>query len=269
MCFNNYLESVVKNFSEPISIQAAYGRLLVHLSKVFISVDLSTLQMALICHGNAPKSVELDKSVEKDILAATSHQNLMYILNSCCNWLNIQLFEIMSHVCEFEVPIAVKICKRYKEVVFSKNLREALPYFVSKYELPGREEEKYITAVCVKAHKNPALITIKEFIEWDWKAKDIILKDILTKTPNVQHVKEGCLEVYFSISTHYDLDTYKMALYNRHELYTVDVIHVEIGKHPLIYNFWSFNLNRKFTLQYHYEGENQHSYCAYTYVTSV
>lgn len=222
--------------------------------------------MALICHGNAPKSVELNKSVENDILAATSHQNLMYILNSCCNWLNIQLFEIMANVCALEVPIAVKICEKYKEVVFSKNLREALPYFVSKYELPGREEEKYITAVCVKAHKNPAYITIKEFIEWDWKTKDVILKDLLAKAPSVEHIKEGCLEVYFSISAHYDFVAYKTALYNRHQFYAVDVMYVEIGKHPLIYNFWSFNLNRKFTIQYRYEGENQHSYYVILYM---
>ena len=224
---------------------------------MFGSVALSNLKTALICHGNTPKSVLLEKTVENKIKAATSHEDLKYIVNECCNWLHIQPLEKMARVCASEVPIAIKIIERYNKVVFSKNLREALPYFVSKHELPGREEEKFITEVCVKAHKNPALITIKEFIEWDWKAKDTILKDLLNKTPNVQHVKEGCLEVYFSISANYDFDTYKMTLFNRYQLYTVDVIHVEIGKHPLIYNSLFLDLKRQFTMHYHHEGESQ------------
>ena len=228
---------------------------------MFGSVELSTLKTALICQGDTPKSVRLEKIVEKEIKAARSHQDLKYIVNELCNWLHIQLLEKMAHVCASEVPIAVNIIERYNEVVFSKNLREALPYFVSKQELPGKEEEKYITEVCVKAHKNPALITIKEFIEWDWKAKDTILKDLLNKTPSVEHVKEGCLEVHFSISDNYDFDAYKMTLFNRHQLYTIDVIHVGIGKHPLIYNTLFFDLKRQFTMHYHYEGESQtHNY---------
>ena len=210
--------------------------------------------MALICQSGAPKSVELKKSVEESILAAHSHVNLMFILNKCCNWLDIQLFEIMARVCDTEVPMAIKIIELYNEVVFSKNLREALPYFVSKYEFPGKEEEKFGTEVCVKTHKNPALITIKEFIEWDWKAKDVILKDLLEKKPKVEHVKEGCLEVSFSVPVNYDFEAYKMALHNRHLLYTVDVIHVQIGKHPLIYNPWFYDLESKFTMQYYFEG---------------
>ena len=210
--------------------------------------------MALIIQSGAPKSVELKKSVKKDIIAAESHENLMFTLNECCNWLDIQLFEIMAHVCDSEVPMAIKIIDLYNEVVFSKNLREALPYFVSKHKLPVKEEEKFVTAVCVKAHKNPAMITIKEFIEWDWKAKDVILKDLLEKKPKVEHVREGCLEVSFSISAKYDFDAYTIALHNRHHLYTVDIIHVKIGKHPLIYNPWFDDLESKLTMQYHFEG---------------
>ena len=225
--------------------------------------------MALIIQSGAPKSVELKKSVKKDILAADSHVNLMVILNDCCNWLDIQLFEIMARVCDSEVPVAIKIIEIYNDVVFSKNLREALPYFVSKYELPGREEEKFVTEVCVKTHKNPAMITIKEFIEWDWKAKDVILKDLLEKKPKVEHVREGCLEVSFSISANYDFDAYKMALHNRHHLYTVDIIHVMIGKHPLIYNPWFDDLGSKFTMQYHFEGLTlivYKSICVYVFI---
>ena len=249
----------VKDFVEPISIDTAYSRLFIHLfdSKVFGSVELFKLKMALICQGCTPKSVQLKRSVKKYIKAAALHQDLVYILNRCCNWLDVKLLEKIAQACASEVPNAMKIIEMYKEVVFSKNLREALPYFVSKYELPVKAEEEYITAVCVKAHKNPALITIKEFIEWDWKAKDIILKDLLAKAPSVQHIKEGCLEVYFSISTHYDFDAYKMALYNRHQLYTVDVMYVEIGNHPLIYSPWSTDVEEKthkIMMRYHFES---------------
>ena len=248
------LEAVVKSFREPILIDTAYRKLVIHLSNVFVSVKLSTLQIALTCQSGAPKSIKLKRSIEEDILSADSHVNLMLILKKYCNWLDIQLFEIMARVCDSEVPVAIEIIKMYNNVVFSKNLREALPYFVSKYELPGKEEEKFVTAVCVKTHKNPALITIKEFIEWDWKAKDIILKDLLEEKPKVEHVREGCLEASFSISAKYDFDAYKIALHNRHHLYTVDIIHVKIGKHPLIYNPWFDNLESKFTMQYHFEG---------------
>ena len=248
------LEVVVKNFREPISIDTAYRKLFLHLSNVFTSVKLPALKIALISQSGAPKSIELKESVEEDIMAAESHINLMFILKKCCNWLDIQLLEIVARVCDNEVPMAIKIIEMYNDVVFSKNLREALPYFVSKYELPGEEEEKFITAVCVKTHKNPAMITIKEFIEWDWKAKDVILKDLLEKKPKVEHVREGCLEASFSIPANYDFDVYKTALHNRHHLYTVDIIHVKIDKHPLIYNPWFDDLESKFTMQYHFEG---------------
>ena len=212
------------------------------------------MKKALISKSRAPNSVELEASVREDILAAESHVNLMFTLNECCNWLDIQLFEVMARVFDSEVPMAIKIIELYNEVVFSKNLREALPYFVSKYEVPGNKERKFVTAVCVKTHKNPASITIKEFIEWDWKAKDVILKDLLEKKPKVEHVTEGCLEVSFSIPTNYNFEAYKMALHNRHLLYTVDIIHVQIDKHPLIHNPWFYDLESKFTMQYYFEG---------------
>ena len=248
------LEAVVKSFREPISIDTAYRKLVIHLSDAFVSVSLSKLKIALTCQSGAPKSIELKMSVKKDILAADSHVNLMLILNECCNWLDIQLLEMVARVCDSEVPMAIKIVEMYNDIVFSKNLREALPYFVSKYELPGKEEEEFVTAVCVKSHKNPAMITIKEFIEWDWKAKDVILKDLLEKKPKVEHVREGCLEASFSIPANYDFDVYTIALHNRHQLYTVDIIHVKIGKHPLICNPWFDDLGSKFTMQYCFEG---------------
>ena len=153
-----------------------------------------------------------------------------------CNWLDTRLIGALARGCGSKS--AVNLLKAYKSYVFSKKLSDALPSFVKQ-----PQTNTYITDVSKKFKRDPDKITINDILRYQWTIKNVIL-NLGNQNLNIKHVKKGCLEVSSHIPIHCSINAYKMALYNRHNLHSIDLIHIKIGNHPLIYDPWFCDLRK-------------------------
>ena len=220
-------------FKGPISITNAYTVLFTQLSKVIRFCDLSTLKVALIDQAYTPGGVELEKRLKKKIKAADSNSELLLVLRKsrCCNWLDTRLIEVLAY--GSESSNAVELIKAYQKFLFPKKLADVLPKQLKHLETKAA----YVEAVTTKTGKDPDLITVGEFIDYRWTIEDVIL-DLGRGMLDIEHVDRGCLKIDYLMPVHYSFNAYKMALHNLHKFYTIDLIHIEVGDHPLIYNPW-------------------------------
>ena len=225
--------SISDLFKEPITITKAYTILVKQLTNILKNCDLPTLKIALIHQARTPGGVELDKSLETKIEAAKIVSDLLFAIgiSQNCNWLDTRLIEVLAY--GSGSSNAFEVIEAYQKFLFSKKLLDVLPRKREQVEA----KSKYVTAVHTKTKMDPAKITIGEFKNYQWTIEDVIL-DLGKGVLNTENVNEGCLEIHYLMPVHHSFNAYKMALHNCHKFYTIDLIHVEIGEHPLIYDPW-------------------------------
>jgi len=185
------------------------------------------LKRSLIYQARTPEGVRLHKRLRKDIEAAKSSDDLLVALgnSSSCNWLDIRLLSTLARASR--VPIASTLITAYKDVVFSKSLAEALPKF------SGSTKKLYLTQVSIKLDIPVEKITIGDFDKFKWEVEKVKF-DLGKGVLNLEHVKEGCLEIQCSIPMQFTFHAYKMALLNRHSAHFPEVICIKIDSFPLI-----------------------------------
>ena len=197
------------------------------------TVELSMLKTSLFLQARTPDGVRLHKSLQKDIEAAKSSDDLLVALgkSSSFNWLDIRLLSTLARASR--VPIASTLITAYKDVVFSKSLTEALP----KFSMQDSRKKLYLTKVSIKLDIPVEKITIGDvdkFIGEFEKVKLDLGKGVL----NLKNVKKGCLEIQCSIPLQLTFHAYKMALHDRHSVHFPKVICIKINGFPLITGPW-------------------------------
>ena len=224
---------------EPISISKAYTLLLKHLVDILKLCDLPTLKVSLIHQAHTPDGVELQKRLKRKIEVAKSVPDLLFALEECqcCNWLDTRLIEVLAYNCES--PKAVELIKAYQTFLFPKKLLDVLP----KKHKHVEQRKDYVAAVHAKTKMDPDKITVGDFMQYRWTIEDVVL-DLGKGILDINHVNEGCLEIGYFIPVYCSFNAYKMALHNRHNFYPIDLIHIEIGNHPLIYDPWLSDLEK-------------------------
>lgn len=245
--------SIADLFKEPITITNAYTILFKQLSNILRSCDLSGLKVALIHQARTPGGVELEKRLKRKIKAAKSNSELLLALHKsqCCNWLDTRLIEVLAY--GSESSNAVELIKAYQKFLFPKKLLDVLPKQLKHLET----RMAYVTAVTTKTGKDAKEITVGDFKEYRWTVEDVVL-DLGRGVLDIDHVKEGCLEIKYLMPINYSFNAYKMVLHNHHKFHTIDLVHIEIGKHPLIYDPWPSGLEKHSVRQFlhdHYEGK--------------
>ena len=216
-------------FKDPLTIRDAYLTLISELDSILNNCSLSKLQLALIHQAHAPDGVKLNKDLKDEIRSAKSSFDLLCIVEDIpsCNWLDTRLMEALARGCGLS---AVKLIEGYKTYVFAKKLNDALPSFPKQ-----PQTDIYINAISAKIEMDPDEITIGDVVKYQWHVENVIL-DLGNQTLNIEHVQSGCLEVIYRTLIHYSFNAYKMALYNRYKFHIIDLIHIEIGHYPLIYD---------------------------------
>ena len=254
---------------ESLTISDAYLKMLGNLNSILRDCDLSNLKLALIHHTHTPKGIKLKKRLKKQlkdkITAATSSFDLISVLDDFpfCNWLDTRLVEALSMGSNLKP--ASDLIKAYKTFLSQKKLCDVLLEFPV---LQPRKIEAYITEVHKKIGVNPDKITLGDFIEKLETTEHVIL-DLVKPKLSVKHVKKGCLEISCFMPAHCSLNMYKMALYNRYEFYTIDLIHIEIGDHPLIFDPWISDLRNYPVREILYsQQEGTYDICMYTCMLS-
>ena len=219
-------------FKYPVTITDAYSTLISELTNILKDCDLSRLKATLLHQTRTPDGVKLNRRLRVKIESAKSSFDLLYLMHNIpsCNWLDTRLIGALAHGCGSKS--AVNLLQGYKSYVFSKKLSDALPSFVIQPQTSA-----YVTAVSMKIRKDPDKITISDILQYLSSVKNVIL-DLGNQRLNIKHVKKGCLEVFCHIPIHCRLNAYKMALLNRHKFYTVNLMHIEIGDLPPIFDPW-------------------------------
>lgn len=244
-------------FEEPLSISDAYLKMIAELNGILKTCDLSTLQSVLIHQVNTPKGIKLKKvlkkRIKKKITEATSSFNLMSVLDDFpfCNWLDTRLVEALT--IGSRLKSSSDLVNAYKKFLFEKKFRDVLLEFRTVKE---KKVEAYVVAVSEKIHVNPDKITIGDFMNDRRKMGRAIL-DLENQRLCIRNIRKGCLEFSYYIPDNYSFCAYKMALYNQYKFYTINLVHIEIGKHPVIYDPWLSDLDKgtiKQSFHFHYEG---------------
>ena len=263
------VDGTSKYFEEPLSISDAYLKMIAELNGILKSCDLSTLQSVLIHQVNTPKGIKLKKDlkeqIKKKINEATSSFNLISVLDDFpfCNWLDTRLVEALT--IGSGLKSSSDLVNAYKKFLFQKKFRDALLEFPTVQE---EEIEAYIVAVSEKIHVDPNKITIGDFMKKRRTMEHAIL-DLVNQTLCIQNVKRGCLEFSYYIPNNYSFSAYKMALHNHYKFYIINLLHIEIGKHPVIYDPWFSDLDKEavmHSLHSQYEGMqivHYHVKCVY------
>ena len=237
-----YTQSYPPNlFKEPITITNAYTITFKRMGEILKCCDLMTLKGALFNQADTPHGVELGEPLEKQIDEAKSSSELLYALNRshCCNWLDTRLIEVLAY--GSESSSAIELIKAYQKQLFPRKLLDVL----SKKSQHAEAKKGYIAAVHTKTEMDPSKITVKDFINYRWTIEDVIL-DLGKGVLNIKHVVEGCLEIYYCMLAKCSFNAYKMAIHNRYKFHGINLIHIKIGDHPLIYDPWLSDLDNQF-----------------------
>ena len=237
-------------FNSPTTIRDAYSTLISQLGIFMKEYDLPVLKLPLIRQARTPDGVKFNKDEKSKIISAKSTSELLCIVGdiSCCDWLDTRLIETLAHRCGL---LSVKLLDAYKHYVLAKKLNEALPSFPKQ---PHANE--FVTEVCIKMELDQIKVTLGDVVNYKWAVESVIL-DFSRQTMNIANVNTECLEINCHIPIHCSFDAYKMALHNRHKFYTINLIHIKIGNHPLINDpgFCGFKKNpSKKTLRTQNEG---------------
>ena len=189
------------------------------------------MKKALFRQVRTPDGVELGKQLKLQIKETKSSSQLLDTLEEsrCCNWLDTRLIEVLAY--SSTSSRAVNLIKAYRRLLFPRKLLDVL----SKKSKDVKAKEDYIAAVQAKTKMDPDKITVKDFLEYQWIIEDVIL-DLGKRVLNINHVEKGCLEICYHIPTKYSFAAYKMALYNHYKFCGVNLIHIQITNHPLIYD---------------------------------
>ena len=256
-CLYSNADAAFKYFVEPLSISDAYLRMIAELNSILKHCDLSDLQSVLIHQVNTPKGIQLKEvlkeKIRNKIEAATSSFYLISILADFpfCNWLDTRLVEALA--IGSRLKSSSDLVNAYKKFLFQKKFRDALLEFPTVQE---EEIEAYVIAVSEKIHVDPDKITIGDFLKKRRTMEHAIL-DLMNQTLCIQNVRKGCVEFSYYIQENCSLRAYKMALHNRYKFYTVNLIHIKIEEHPVIYDPWLPDFDKeiaKQSLYAQYEG---------------
>ena len=243
-------------FKEPITITDAYLTLISQLNDILKYYDVSTLRAALIHQARTPDGVKLSKAFIRKLEAIESSSDLLSLVGSfpSCNWLDIRLIKALARGSRNKS--AIDMLESYKNYVYTKKLFDALPSF-------SKEQEKntYVTAVSAKIKMDPDKVTVGDIVQHKSKLGSVIL-DLGNQNLNIKHVRKGCLQVFYVIPSQHSFRAYKMALHNCQKFYLTDLILIEIGDHPFIYDPWFCDLSKhKQILLSQHEGKLKYYVC--------
>ena len=224
--------SLAELFCQSMTVGAAYASLMAKLGSVLKKGELPTLKIALTSQLTVP-SVKVQKKLRKVIESAKTSDDLLIKLepSSCCNWLDTDLLEALA--CGSSQPATYELIKAYKAFLYSKKLDEVL--FKSKVQKP------YANKVGAKIDMDPIEITIGILLKRRGDLENVIL-NLGKGIVNIDHVKQGCVEIVCSIPARSSFVAYKNALTNRHKFRTISLLYLTYNDHPSIYDPWLFDL---------------------------
>ena len=183
------------NFAEFQDVSLAFSTLLSRLQKEIKIEDFEIIRNACVARASHKLSEQIKKTQDIDSLFQLFADN-----KACCNWMNIRFLEVIANASGNTK--LVNLVKNYKDVIYSKTLREVLdciPYHTVKTNYYSKLRAKF-------DGKDPDNITIEQLIKY---CEPYLVKDIAIQ---IGIIEEGSLKVTCFIPTDEVYHTYLSVL---------------------------------------------------------
>ena len=239
MSDDDFTINVFDKLEEPNAITNAYVILCTQLENILQHCNLHALKKSLFRQADTPDGVKLGIWLRRKIKAAESVPQLLDVLekSNSYTWLDTRLIEVLAY--GSQSSSAIEVIKAYQRFLFPKKLFDVLPKKSKNVTI-----EKYLAEVHTKFKMDASTITVKKFID-HWYRMHNVLLDLARGVLNIKHIKKGCLEISYFIPVYYSFNAYKLVLHNCQKFYTIDLVYVEIGDYPVIYDPWLSDLETR------------------------
>ena len=172
------------NFAEFQDVSLAFSTLFSRLQKEIKIKDFKIIKNACVVRAGRKLSEQIKKTRNIDSLFQLFAESKAY-----CNWMNIRFLEVIANASGSSK--LVNLVKNYKEVIYSKTLREVwdcIPYHTVR--------TKYYSKLQVKFEgKDPDNVTIEQLIRY---CEPYVVKDIAML---IGVIEEESLKVTWLIPT--------------------------------------------------------------------
>ena len=162
----------------------AFTSLMTRLHKKVTESQLQFIKIRLMV-------VTTDKEFKKSIKSKANNVNEFFELlskyKSCCNWLNLQLVEIIAAASGNKK--LEDLVNNYKSEIYSRKVRQVLEY-IPQYKI----KNKFYKEVKKKIPKSPDEVTVRELIRYDRPLANKIAM-------NIMNVVENCISITWLVPT--------------------------------------------------------------------
>ena len=201
------------------------------LTRILRPADISTLKRAF--QMQIPRGVQLPANLKRKIKKAEQLDDLLdaLIKSKYWNFADLRLINVL--VFSSGIREAKELVDRYKEVFFTTKLSDILSTCVKV--CPPNQHKEYVCRVGQKISKEPHEITVADLSKYCTDLEKVIM-DINEGSCVLDHLKKGCVEIYWLIPIHCSYYAYKSALKNRHKFHNFDLQYLKIESYPVIYD---------------------------------
>jgi len=191
--------------------------------------DFFIVRRACVEQIHTPSGAQLPQNVVKDLKASKNIDTVFDTLaeSPYWSWIDVRLLEAMAVASN--IRQAKVLLENYKNAIFTKKLKDLLP------NVPSKEvKEEYYSKLVSKLNKDPKEVTVWDLLKFQSQLEEVIM-DIRKGVCILEHLKKGCIEVYWYIPTCCVDDAYQSALQNCDKFQSIGLLHLQIGNYPVIY----------------------------------
>ena len=222
----DYSEETFKQFS---TVTNAFLHLTSMMTNLLRRADFFIVRRACIEQIHTPNGAQLPEKVINGINSSHNIDVLLDILarSPYWSWIDIRLLEAMA--VSSNIKQAKILIESYKNATFTKKLKDLLP------NIPNKEvKEEFYSKIVSKLNKDPNEVTVWDLLKFQSQLEEVIL-GISNGVCILKHLEKGCIEVYWYIPGCMVDDAYKTALQNCDKFHSIDLQHLKIGDHSVIY----------------------------------
>ncbi|XP_065893199.1 uncharacterized protein [Dysidea avara] len=208
-------------------INIAFTKLQTQMTVVFRKADYHCVRRA--CFTNLLNGAKLPDDLVSKMQDAKDIDAMLDILalSPYWSWIDLRLLKVM--VVASNSPLATQLLENYKEAIFPIKLDKVLNDIPIK--TIQEQHSQHYSRVVSKIGQNIDAMTVGDLVQYMSQLE--VFMDIQGACA-FDHLKNGCLEMYWYIpNTSVDRAFYS-AVINRHKFHEVQLFYIQIGTHPAI-----------------------------------
>jgi len=188
------------------------------------------LRRASILQNSLPAGAQLSAELVTRIKGTSNVDELVdeIVGAGLWTWIDVSLMDAMAAASA--IPDALNLVRKYKAYAFSKYLHQiipSIPFTINK--------EEYLREISCKINKSPNSLTVEDLMIHKRELEKVIL-DINQGSLTIAFIKEGCVEVHYSIPANLFIHAYYCSLKNKRKLHNLHVRYLHFEGHNKVYS---------------------------------